>query len=56
MADSVQAFVLVGASPIRRPGDPAKGGAERRTKVENLFCCSIVIVKPGQKAEQRNGR
>jgi hypothetical protein len=50
IAANVQAFVLLGPSSIRRP--------RRRLlniviKDKILFCCSIVKVKLGQKAEQR---
>lgn len=41
------------------PGDGSRTKnlpAGRQAKVENIFCCSIAIVKPGQKAEQRTGR
>jgi len=35
---------------------PPATAAERRTKVQNIFCCIIVKVKLGQKAEQRAER
>ena len=47
---NVQAFVLLGASSIRRPGRRLLNVV---TKDKILFCCLIVNVKLGQKAEQR---
>lgn len=52
MTANGQAFVLLGASSFRRP--------RRRlpnivTKDKILFCCLIINVKLGQKAEQRTG-
>jgi hypothetical protein len=45
---NVQAFVLLGASSIRRP---RRRMLDVVTKDKNLFCCSIVNVKLGQKVE-----
>ena len=53
MAGNVKAFVLLGTSSIRRPRRRLPNVV---TKDKNLFCCSIVNVKLGQKDEQRTGR
>jgi len=47
-----RAFVLFGHFYIRRP---RRRQPNVVTKDKNLFCCLIVNVKLGQKAEQRTG-
>jgi hypothetical protein len=51
VAANVHAFVLLGASSIRRP---RRRQLNVVTKDKILFYCSIVNIKLGQKAEQRS--